>query len=1830
MAVANVPRLPLIIDTDVDIDDWMAILYSLAHPRVEVKGITVVGTGAAHLEPGGRNALNLLMIAGKPEVPVALGLARPMAYDHQFPPDIRQPVDDLYGIHLPPRYHNPRQPLPDAIAFLEKTLATAATPIAILAIGPLTNLGTLLSRHPDLAPKIARIYIMGGAIEVPGNVHAADPAIPNRVAEWNLYLDPVAADVVLRSGVPITLAPLDATRFVPVTTEFYLRLLKNRVTPSADFIYQALGHDFDFLESGNFFFWDPLAAVLATDPDIGEARRLALAVHTPDDDRSGQLLVDGGGTAVQVYLEVERPAFEDLFLETLNGRKSYKSEVTFLLDDREITLENVSPQTLLIDFLHLQEVDRRGTKLSCGEGGCGACTVMLTTWDAAQGKLVRRAVNSCLRPVATLDGAVVTTVQGLGSVKTALDPVQHALAANNGSQCGYCSPGFVMNMYSLLQNRPSPTEREIEDVFDGNICRCTGYRPILAGFKKFACDYRPPEHPAPIVIDPQYDAPVKPWSEYEPPPEFLAYMKDPQPVAVAASGYSYFRPLELAEVYRLKAQYGPAPGGFKLLTGNTQVGIYKTRPVYQEEPVDPQVMVDVSQVPELGAVTVDDRGITVGGAVTLARLIEVLDQAVANRPRDRTRGPAALRKHLLEVANTQVRNVGSVAGNLHMAVNLGFLSDLLVVLGALDATVTVSTPDERREIPVLELPPDRELPAAALYAAVHIPWSAPGDRVETFKIRRRTDDSHAIVNAAFVVRLDGAAKVETARLVLGGIAADYAPDAARHGSVPFRPIRLPVTERYLEGRPWTRDTLRGALVTVDEEVQRYAPPEDPRGRPLTIDQIPFAYRADLARTLFFKFFIRVALEVAPGEVPPEFRSAGLTPERPVSAGIQTYNSYPAEEPVSLPLVKLEAFLQTAGEALYSHDVVLPPGTLEAAYVYSLIPRGTFHYQLPVTSSHGERGQRVDAAQLEGFLADWFEGFEGYVTYVDLPVPELNWIGEASDDPVFVPSEDDEIPAAIAADQSPNFHPREITTLGAPLGLVLARDPTTAVEIATFVRNQCIAWNPLPAVQSLAEAITQESFFEQDPPTNPAMTHIPEITRPGSDEGWLADPSQPLEQHGCRFPTVTGTQRTGYQNHFYMETMGTVAVPGEDRSLTLHTSTQTLADNQNWAADVLGLPTNAVRVLLRRDGGAFGGKQSRSRFNSTATAVAAYTRNRPVRLLLDRNTNFVMCGNRHPFAGSYAAAYGEDGTIQGLAVDFFSDGGNTYDLSFPVMDLALLNSDNAYQFLNFRSRGQVCQTHQLSSTAFRSFGTIQCVNVVETALEHVAHALGKRPEEVREKNLYRDGTDAWTRFEITDQTLAVLATYQFPPEVMRELAGLKGQVFPDQKSFAAALEALSPFLAQQANRLLVESYSTLSYDFTPYLQGLPFCDIRTLWARLKESSDFATRAAAVERYNRENRFTKRGISMIPLKYGISYTDPRGMLNQGGAYVIAYANDGSVLVQHGGVESGQGIQTKMAQIAAQTLGIPLELIRMGDTDTTVISDASPTAASTGSDLNGGAVALACRILRQRLEKFCEDLGQYTDYFLQFDPTVMDQEQKIDVDLVVRNWRTHWAEVWPTLISLANLNRINLASEARYKTPHYEAVDLAHPFGTPFFYYTYGAAAAEVEVDCLTGDFTLLRADVLFDVGKSLNPLLDVGQMEGGFVQGVGNMTTEELLFQTPREAPRLGYPPGAITSFGTWDYKPPGAKTIPIDFRVALLDNSGREIACRGPRLQASAVKSSKGIGEPPLVLANTVFFAIRQAIAAFRRDQGHPEWFPLHAPATVARIREACAVGELAV
>lgn len=334
----------------------------------------------------------------------------------------------------------------------------------------------------------------------------------------------------------------------------------------------------------------------------------------------------------------------------------------------------------------------------------------------------------------------------------------------------------------------------------------------------------------------------------------------------------------------------------------------------------------------------------------------------------------------------------------------------------------------------------------------------------------------------------------------------------------------------------------------------------------------------------------------------------------------------------------------------------------------------------------------------------------------------------------------------------------------------------------------------------------------------------------------------------------------------------------------------------------------------------------------------------------------------------------------------------------------------------------------------------------------------------------------------------------------------------------------------------------------------------------QQSNYHRRLTQVDHFNRLNRWRKRGITVVPTTFGIGFEIQ--FLNQNGALVHVYT-DGSVLVSHGGTEMGQGLHIKMIQVASKALNIPFEMIHISETATDKVPNAISTAASLGSDLNGMAILNACKVILDRLAAYRQ---QYPD------------------------------DGWKGWITRAFFDRVSLSATGFYKTP-----DIGHNFesntGMLLNYFTFGAACSEVEIDCLTGDHQVIRTDIVMDLGESLNPAIDIGQVEGAFMQGYGLFTLEEMLYS----------PAGAVLSRGPGAYKIPGFADIPAELNVSLLRGTSN------PR----AVYSSKAVGEPPLFLASSVFFAIKNAIREARKEAHLEGHFALVSPASSERIRVAC-------
>lgn len=378
------------------------------------------------------------------------------------------------------------------------------------------------------------------------------------------------------------------------------------------------------------------------------------------------------------------------------------------------------------------------------------------------------------------------------------------------------------------------------------------------------------------------------------------------------------------------------------------------------------------------------------------------------------------------------------------------------------------------------------------------------------------------------------------------------------------------------------------------------------------------------------------------------------------------------------------------------------------------------------------------------------------------------------------------------------------------------------------------------------------------------------------------------------------------------------------------------------------------------------------------------------------------------------------------------------------------------------------------------------------------------------------------------------------------------------------------------------YGITDRNVTPYKQVIEHNIIGDLVDQLEASSDYQARRTEIQTWNAGQPLLRRGIAITPLKFGISFTTTH--LNQAGALIHIYT-DGTVYLNHGGTEMGQGLFTKVAQIVAQELQIDVSRIKISASDTAKVPNASATAASSGTDLNGQAAAVAARKIKARLTRFAAE---------HFD---VHEEQ-----VVFQNNQVHVGEQtleFAELINLAYLARTSLSATGFYATPkiHFDKDAFC---GHPFYYYAYGAAVTEVIVDTTTGENRMLRVDILHDCGKSLNPAIDLGQIEGGFIQGAGWLTTEELSWSAQ----------GELQTHAPSTYKIPTSSDLPVDFRVALLQSQGNE---------EETIYRSKAVGEPPLMLGLSVFFALRDALAS--NDNPLP---PLQAPATAEALLNASA------
>nr|XP_020447838.1 aldehyde oxidase [Monopterus albus] len=1302
----------------------------------------------------------------------------------------------------------------------------------------------------------------------------------------------------------------------------------------------------------------------------------------------------------------------------------------FFINGKKVTENHADPETMLLSFLR-EKLRLTGTKYGCGGGGCGACTVMVSRYQPATKTIIHYSANACLLPICQLHGAAVTTVEGIGSTKTRIHPVQERIAKAHGSQCGFCTPGMVMSMYTLLRNKPQPTMEDITQALAGNLCRCTGYRPIVDGCRTFCQETNccqasgvgsccpsgnentdEPESEKPQLFDKEGFLPLDPTQELIFPPELMrmAETVSPQTLTFQGERMTWVSPTLLDELVQMKSSNPTAP----LVMGNTNIG-----PDIKFKGVLHPLVISPARIVELFEVTQTPQGVWVGAGCSLSEVRSVLEKLLSQFPEEKTELFKALIQQLRSLGSEQIRNVATLGGNI-MSANPN--SDLNPVLAAANCKVSVIFSGGRREVPLNQdffvsfgktiLKPEE------IAVSIFLPFSRQGEFVRAYRQAPRKENSFATVTTGMRVFFsEGSRVVQDVSLYYGGMGPTTVSAAK--------------TCAAITARPWDDDTLSQAYDILLDELA--LPPSAPGGK--------VEFRQSLALSFLFRFNLEVfqklrEMNVITDEVPERMQIQPLP--REFQPSLQEFShvskDQSKQDPVGRPIMHRSAISQATGEAVYCDDIPRTEGELFLALV---------------TSSRAHA--KITSLDVSGALQ--LPGVVDVIRAKDIPGKKFHTVYRDS--------------------QEDFLSETEVSCIGQLVCAVVADTRAHARRGVSAIK---ISYEDLPdPVFTVEEAIERSSFFKPQ-----RMI----------ERGNITEAFNSVDQ------VYEGEIRLGGQEHFYMETQSMLVVPvGEEREFNVYVSSQWPSGTQAAIAETLNIPSNRVTCHVKRIGGAFGGKIDKAIILACITAVAAWKTNCAVRCVLERGEDMLITGGRHPVLGKYKVGFMNDGRITAADIQYYTNSGATVDESVMVTEKMLLHLDHAYNIPNLRGRAAACRTNLPSNTAFRGFGVPQSLMVVENMVNDVAMVLGRPADQIREMNMYKGPSVTHYKLE-------------FSPE-----------------------------------------------------------NLQRCWEECKLKSDYSARCKAVDLFNQQNRWKKRGISIIPLKYGISFTDK--FFNQAAALVHIY-RDGSVLVTHGGTELGQGVHTKIQQVASRELHIPTSKIYISETSTGTVPNTCPSAASFGTDSNGLAVQNACQTLYQRLEPIRQ-----------------------------KNPKGSW-ESW---VSAAFLERISLSATGFHRGPEVY-IDWNKMEGRPYAYFTFAACCSEVELDSLTGDYRTVRTDIVVDIGRSMNPSVDIGQIEGAFMQGLGLYTLEELKFS----------PSGLLYTRGPSQYKIPAVCDVPLRFNIYLLSDSNNP----------HAIYSSKGIGEPIVCMGSSVFFAIKHAVAAARSESHLVGPFSLNSPATPERACLACA------
>ncbi|KAI1383707.1 Molybdopterin-binding domain of aldehyde dehydrogenase-domain-containing protein [Hypoxylon trugodes] len=1006
------------------------------------------------------------------------------------------------------------------------------------------------------------------------------------------------------------------------------------------------------------------------------------------------------------------------------------SELRFFVNGRRVTVANPNPDWVLLDWIRAQS-NLKGTKLGCGEGGCGACTVVLQT--AEKGKRLRHvAVNACLFPLVGVDGKSLITIEGLGTVARP-HPLQERVAKMHGSQCGFCTPGIVMSLYALIRNsyqegkfHLSASDVEMQGHLDGNLCRCTGYKPILEAAKTFIVedlkgDLVEESSSSPLTVDSFTNDALQNSTNEE---------------VCSTQGGSCGRPggccrdsstsSSRSSVGRLSSQGSDTTRATSADSAKNTSASLKSFIPYDAtaELIFPPALWKYERQPICFG---NERKVWFR-PTTLEQLIELKDawpSAKIIGGASETQIEVRFKKSEYRVCiyasdieelsnfeapqshvNFSALSEVSIPGNMPLTKVEELCSMLLLKIGARASALEAL----RKQLRYFAGRQIRNVASLAgnLATASPISDAAPAllAAVSTITIRTMKEGSYDIPLSTFFV------KYRTTQLPSDGV--------ITHIKIPLPPPEaLEVTKAYKQAKRKDDDiaiVTAGFRIRTDQKgfVQQatfafggMAPTtivaktaqkavlgkqwsdndtrEEVIGALLKDFDLPFGvpggmaqYRKTLTLSLFFRFWhesnTELGLSTAGGDTVGEIH-------RGISTGTRDHFATSGTKVVGREIPHLSALKHCTGEAEYVDDMPQQSNELYCALVLS-------------TKAHAK------ILAVDWSIALEMPGVIGYLDKDSVPQGSNDWGPIRIDEPLF------------AVD--------EVYSHGQTIGLVYAE---TALQAAAAAAKVQVTYEVLPAILTIDQAIKAESYFE----------HGKQLKKGAAIQG-------PLDGVFAKCDHIfEGTTKLGGQEHFYLETNAALAIPHiEDGTMEVYASTQNLMENQVFVAQVLGVPMSRVNMRVRRLGGAYGGKESRSTPIACLVAIAAKKERRPMRIMLNRDEDIMISGQRHPMQCRWKIGTDTNGIIQCLDADIYNNAGYSLDMSGAVMDRACTHIDNCYNIPHAWIRGWLCKTNTVSNTAFRGFGGPQAMYFTESYMSVIAEHLQINVDELRVRNLYKQG------------------------------------------------------------------------------------------------------------------------------------------------------------------------------------------------------------------------------------------------------------------------------------------------------------------------------------------------------------------------------------------------------------------------------------------------------------------------------------------------------------